>query len=456
MKKQPMASEIKVGLFALAALLIIGYATVKVSEQGFGGHRTYTVYAYMTSAEGLTPKTPVEIAGIQVGTLGKAELEDGRVAKVTLKIRKDVQITRDAAIQVRTKGFLGETYIDIQQGDPESGYLGPDDAITASNSYADISQLTSKLNGIADDVQTMTTSIKSLFDDDGQGAPIREIVMNLRDFTADLKNFSGNNAHNMNRIVYNLAELTEQMRILVLTNRDNINETMYHVQNIARKIDEGQGTLGRLINDDTTIDNLNEAVEGLNETLGGIRRFQFVMGYHLEYLGRSNNFKNYVHLGLRPRPDREFMFDFISDTNPPADRQIIDSTVTVGGTTTTVQTERTVTNRDKFLFSAQFAQWFYNFRLRGGLIESRAGLGVDYRYGPFMASVSAFDFNEFDQGHPHIKGWGTLNLTKTFYLTSGVDAPPNFETNWFVGAGFRFVDNDVKSILGLGAAAAGP
>lgn len=457
--KKLAPTEIRVGIFALIALLIIAYATVKVSERGLSPGGTYTIYALMTSAEGLTVKTPVEIAGIQVGTIGKAELEDSRRARVSLKIKKGVDITRDVVAQVRTKGFLGETYIDLIQGDPETGYLEPDDTIEATNPYADLSQLTTKLNEIADDVSQMTHSVKSLFaDEDGQEAPIRQIMYNLRDFSADLKNFSGQNRDNLNHIVVNLAALTDQMRILVSNNRANIDDTLSHVESIARKIDEGQGTLGKLINDDSTINNLNEAVENLNETLGSYKRWQLDVGYHLEYLGTNSDFKSYIHFALRPRPDRAFMVDLVLDSDPPPIRETVITDVTTGGTTTTVTTNRQSIKRDKLLISAQFAQKYRSFTFRGGIIESTAGIGIDWTKKFFTASFEAFDFNLDNARRPHLKAYGTINVTKNIFLMSGVDDPLNANkpADWFIGAGLRFVDNDVRSLVGLGAAAASP
>lgn len=455
--KKIHAAEFRVGLFALLALLIIAYATVKVSEQGLGGGGSYDLFAIMDSAEGLTSKTPVEIAGIQVGSIGKAKLQDNRLARIELRIDKDVKITRDAIAQVRTKGFLGDTYIDLQQGDPKTGYLEPGDTIVTTNPYADLSQLSDQLNGIATDVSEMTSSVKDLFTGkEGEEAPLREIVMNLRDFTKDMKDFSSTNSQNLNQIVANLAELTDQLRIIVLNNRDNINEAMYHVENIARKIDEGQGTLGQLVNDDRTIENLNAAIDNLNETVGGFRRWQFEMGYHLEYLGTNEDFKSYVHFALKPRPDRAFMVDLVLDSDPSPMRETIITDVTTGGTTTTVTTDRETIKRDEFLFSVQLAQDFRRFTFRGGVIESTAGVGIDYTYGPFKASFEAFDFNLDNDRKPHLKGYGTLNVTRNIFVMAGVDDPlnPNTSTDWFIGAGLHFIDNDIKSLIGIGAAAA--
>ena len=151
-----------------------------------------------------------------------------------------------------------------------------------------------------------------------------------------------------------------------------------------------------------------------------------------------------------------FLFEFVADSTPSPDRELIVTDVTTGGTTTTVETEREITKRDQFRFSAQIAQDFHDFTIRGGLIESRAGIGLDYQKKFFKPPVSAWDFRTDNGRRPHIKAWGTLNLTRNFFVLGGIDDPlnPDIPTDWFVGAGFQFVDNDVKSLLGLGAAAA--
>lgn len=445
MKK--LSPQLTVGLFAALALAIIIYATLKVSEEGFMGGGTYKVYAILDSAQGLTPKTPLEIAGIQVGTLGNGELIENRQARVALHIQKDVRLTRDIIAQVRTKGFLGETYIDLQQGDPATGYLEPNDTITASNPFMDLTQLGDKLNDIADAVHEVFAGEEK--------APVRKIFTNIEEFTTDLRNFTAQNRDDMNRVVRNLAELTESLATLVRENRGDFTNSIGHIENIARKIDEGSGTLGRLVNDERTIDNLNEAVESLNQSLGGFSRFQLEMGYHLEYLGATNDFKNYVELGLRTRPDSAFLLEFVSDPSPASIRETVISDVTSGGTTTTVQTDRQLIERDKFRISAQIARRFQNFTLRGGIIESSAGLGFDWEQSFFKTSFQAFDFRTDGGERPHLKAWGTINVTPNFFILGGVDDPlnPNQPTDWFVGGGFHFVDDDIKALLNLGAAA---
>jgi len=116
-----------------------------------------------------------------------------------------------------------------------------------------------------------------------------------------------------------------------------------------------------------------------------------------------------------------------------------------------------VTQRNKFLVSAELAKKFYNWRLRGGIIESRGGVGLDYMNGPLSAGTSVWDFGSNDGRTPQVKVYGNLNVTKSLYLTGGGNDLLNStqSRSWIVGAGVKVSDDDVKGLLGLGASTVG-
>ena len=426
--------EAKVGLFALAALIILAFITLRVSERGGFGKGTYPVYVDLTSAEGLTYKTPVEVAGIQVGYIDTLELVDSRTARLRFQVGKNIEIPVDSQVQVKTKGFLGETYIDITPGQSVE-MIAADGQIVTVNPFVDLSQLTSDVH-----------EILSGENEDS----LKQILHHIAIFSKNLSDFSEKNHEDWDRIVQNLTMLSSDLRQIVHQNQAMMNATLERIANVARKIDEGQGTLGKLINDDETIDNLNQTLKGINETIGGVSRFRTDFGYHIEYLGVSNDFKNYVSLALKPRPDKYFLLEFIVDPNPSPDEWTTTTDVTTGGTTTTVVSDVSKINRDKFLFSAQLAKKFHDFTFRGGVIESHGGLGIDYDFDFFEAQFSAFDFRTNNGQRPHLKALGKLNLTKNIYLVSGVDdiINPNQAPDWFVGAGFQMIDDDIRSLFG--------
>lgn len=436
-----LSLELKVGLFAAVSLLVIAYLTLRVSDRGVFPGGDYAVTVLIDSAEGLTRKTPVEVAGIQVGFIDDLDLHEGKRAKAKLRIDRRVVLGLDARAQVRTKGFLGETYVDLMPGDPSKGRIEAGGQITATNPYVDLGQ-------IASDVRGVTDSLKKMLDE--ETGPVSRILKNMDTFTEKLSEITVANQENVNQIIVQLREFSGDLSEVMSEKKESLKETMERLNRITRSVEEGRGTLGRLIQDEETAENINEAARGVSETLGGINRFQFEIGYHLEYLGETKDFKNYVGFKLKPRPDKFFLLEFVVDPSPSPVQTITDTSVTTGGATTTIHTEENVVEKDRFLISAQLAKTFYNFTLRGGLIESRGGVGLDYGLGPFGVQFSAYDFRTDNNQRPHLKVLGSVAVTRNFFLVSGLDdfISEQQDPDWFFGAGFKLIDNDIKSILG--------
>ncbi len=421
MKK--ITTEMKVGLFAVGLLVILAYMTLKVSERGTFRGGSYFVTVIIDSAEGLTEKTPVEVAGILVGYVDKLHLHEGQKAKAKLRINREVRLGTDARAQVRVKGFLGETYIDLLPGDTAMGTIPEGGTITATNPYVDLGQ-------IASDVRELTASMKNLLSEENGVIPR---ILKHMDILTD-----------------NLGHFSEDLNNVMTERKEGLKDTLKRLDLITRDVEEGRGTLGRLLKDEEIADNINEAAKGVSDTVGGVSRFQFELGYHLEYLGVTKDFKNYVGLALRPRPDKAFLLDLVADPEPSPVRKETTTNTTTGGVTTTTVTTEDVVERDNFLVSAQLAKSFYDFTLRGGIIESRGGVGLDYNLGPLGIGFSAFDFRTDNNEKPHLKLLGSFNLTDNLYLLSGIDDFISNQHNpdWFVGAGIRLIDNDLRSLMG--------
>lgn len=426
-----MKRETIVGVFVLVALAVVGYMTIKVGGgSDFTGGNTY--YVTVNSALGISNKTPVLIAGYQAGIVYKISLVDSRHAKLRLAVKKDVNLTQGTQAAVRAKGVLGETFIELIPGPDGQPLLKDDDVLPFNAVGGDINSLVSKFNDMAPSAQ--------------RG------VENFEKFTEVMKNLMVQNQQNVNRIMENFAALSGDLRSTIAGAQPGVRESVERIASITQKVDEGKGTLGKLVNDDSTVKKINEVADNINGMVGGVNKMETEFGYHVEYMGNLKDFKNYVSVGLKPRPDQGFLVDFVSNPNPPPDSTTNNSAVTVNGTTTNVSTTSLVTQRNKFRMSAQLAKKFYDWRLRGGIIENRGGVGLDYMPGAVGASVDAWDFGSGDQRHPSVKVYGNLNMTKSIYLMGGGNDLANKPTrDWFVGAGVRVVDDDIKSVFGLGS-----
>jgi len=110
--------EVAVGLFMIAGILCLGYLTVKLGRMDVLGKKGYEVYAVFSNIGRLKTGSSVVIAGVEVGRVEHISLDDYR-ANVSLNIPSDIKIQEDAIASVKTKGLIGEKYIEITPGGSE-------------------------------------------------------------------------------------------------------------------------------------------------------------------------------------------------------------------------------------------------------------------------------------------------------------------------------------------------
>jgi phospholipid/cholesterol/gamma-HCH transport system substrate-binding protein len=110
--------ELAVGLFIIAGIICLGYLSIKLGKMEVLGERGYEVYAVFSNVGGLKVGGSIEIAGVNVGRVKSIVLDDYQ-AHVVLNLPKGLKIQEDAIASVRTKGLIGEKYIQITPGGSE-------------------------------------------------------------------------------------------------------------------------------------------------------------------------------------------------------------------------------------------------------------------------------------------------------------------------------------------------
>jgi len=101
-----ISAEAKVGLFVLAALIILGYMSFRVGEYGFGLKKGYPVNVVFDNATGLEKDASVQIAGVEVGRVDNISLKDGK-ALVTLRMLPSVKTGRGCKGQDKVVWHIG-------------------------------------------------------------------------------------------------------------------------------------------------------------------------------------------------------------------------------------------------------------------------------------------------------------------------------------------------------------
>ncbi len=291
-------------------------------------------------------------------------------------------------------------------------------------------------------------------------AQVERAIANLERITATFDKESPKLTKNANKVMEDvqgiLKENRENLQKSVAKVREaseKLDKTLASVSNISQKVERGEGTLGKLFKDETAYNSLTDGLKGLKSFFEKGKDLQIFVGVRSEYLFDESEAKTYLSLRLQPRDDKFYLVEIVDDPRGHTKTTTTKKTTTPPGTSETIKEEE---NQETLKFSVQIAKKFYDFTIRGGLIESTGGIGVDYE--PWGEDRVKFRLEAFDLGadDPHLKFTTNFYVYERVFVNIGMDDIINNDyRSFFVGAGLLFSDQDLKSLLGGMALGAG-
>lgn len=135
--------EIAVGIFVLIGIIALGYLSFRLGKIDMFRTGYYTVYAEFDKVGGIKKGSVVEIAGVPVGSVEKVSINDKYHAVVEMKIMNSIKLPDDSIASIRTKGLIGEKYVQIIPGGSEQ-YIARNGKIRETESSIDIEEVLSK------------------------------------------------------------------------------------------------------------------------------------------------------------------------------------------------------------------------------------------------------------------------------------------------------------------------
>jgi phospholipid/cholesterol/gamma-HCH transport system substrate-binding protein len=133
--------ELAVGGFVLLGLICLAYLAIHLGKMEVWGGG-YRVVANFDNVSGLGQGAPVEVAGVQVGRVEAIRLTPGDRAVVTLRLQPGLQLHDDAIASIRTKGIIGDKFIQLSPGNSEK-LIPAGGTIHDTESTIDLEQLIS-------------------------------------------------------------------------------------------------------------------------------------------------------------------------------------------------------------------------------------------------------------------------------------------------------------------------
>lgn len=477
-----MNAEARVGLFVFIGISFLFIMALWLGGLRLGTEGGYDIFVSFPSAAGIDEDAFVAIAGVQVGRVAEIRLVDNK-ARLTLTIRRGVRVGSDFTAVMKTSGLLGEKYVELVPGAPDARVLNDGEELVRVGVYTDIDRLISVLEDVAVDVKAVTGALKSVLTEEG-GERLGNILANIEELTDGINRIIKTNDEKLSSVMTSmdeffegltkaspgilkgLSEVSDSLNEIIAENRgglkegvdsfkeaskkleaamEKIGDTIASIESVAGKIDRGEGTIGKLVNDPETADNINKTLMGVNKYMEKAEALKLFVSYRGEYLFDARDTKSYLTLKAQPREDKFYIFEIVDD--PRGYRATDNIETTVGGVTTT---KKVVTTSDEFLFSAQIAKKIMGVYIRGGFIESTGGFGADYFLYDDRLKLS-FDVYDFDmERNPHMRGGLSYHFGKYFLFTAGYDdfiSRIGLESA-YMGLGIQFEDKDLKYLLG--------
>ncbi|MCO4792121.1 MAG: MCE family protein [Bacteriovoracaceae bacterium] len=456
-------TEFKVGLMALATMAAIVFMSFKITsnQSGFGDYVEYKTI--VKDASGIFPKTPIKVAGINAGRIKKIELI-GNNALITFEVLEKVKISTDSKLRIKTVGFLGDKFLEIQIGKSDKR-LESGGSIVALEG-AGLETIMKDASEVVKDVKEMISSLKNTLAPVDSTPPIKKILNNVEKLTADAKDFIGkmktvvvDNDKRINDMIVNFEKVSknlakhtdDQNKESAISDLKNIlsnaKKASDDLRQIIADIKAGKGTVGQFLADDGIADEVKETLSGVQKLVNKVDSIRTELavftGANTEYGAESS-----AHLKIFPSPERFYLLGLTTSEFGPESENITTTSVNGGAETITINKEK---KKDQWRFDVQLGRKIHNWSFRGGLIESSGGLGLDYHLESWTQrfSFDIFDYSDAREYGVNFRISTQIQMWNVLYGKLAGEDLLEDNRSATISAGLRFNDEDLKGLIGF-------
>jgi len=256
-----MSNEQKVGLFFVVGIVLVVLAIELTVGTGLFT-KSYHVYVEYPTVEGLQSGDAVQVAGVKLGRVDAVTLKPDGV-RVTLRIDQRAVLHRDSLARLDYQALSGTRFIAISLGTPNAAVV-KDGEFIEGQIPPGLTQMIDEMQGVAHSVQGLADSLNENQERvlknvnamvEENRASVQHALENLDSITAKLDHGEGT-----------MAKLLNDATLY-----DRTTAAMADLQKVADRIASGQGDLGRLVNGDGTLyDEVRETVASLNTTAANL------------------------------------------------------------------------------------------------------------------------------------------------------------------------------------------
>lgn len=443
-------AETIVGAFILLATALFFYMSFQIGSFRLDLARYAHYSVGIKDVAGLAPKADIKIAGVKVGWVDAIRLlpRDNTV-ELSLKILKEYVLYKNAQAIVRQEGMVGVKFLEIIPGNLEATRIEPGGALVyQKRQFVGMDETFYTIQKVAAQIEEFNTALKNAAHEArGLFADLKKTVEPLNALLSQLSSATGTITTSLEQSIGSIKQAADGVNRIIGV----ADVPVKHIGEFAQKLNTGQGSLGKLLSDESMYDDIKSTAQYAKNCIQRVGGLAFAVDSHFEILPRSR--------GERERTNIKWYFDarFYPCRELFAQLGLVYSHQGFARRVSALCNDKYLSciegKRDAFRLNLQLGTWFHKgLGLRAGIFEGTAGLAADvclpFERVRWLTTFEAFDFkghNRFDRDcRPHLKWINRVFFNPYLYLNFGADDfISRCNKSGFIGVGAFFSTSDL-------------
>lgn len=286
-----VSREIKTAVLVIISIILFiwGYSFLKGKNLFDNSNKLFVVYE---NVAGLAPSAPVTLNGLTIGKVNSISINPDGKLLVELHITTDFPISKSSIAEIYDSGLVGGRQIAIKPNLLDKNYTVSGDYLQASSKLGltdalaqQLEPLQAKIQELLENADVLFTNVNDILDTQTRqnlkssiaslNATLSEFSVaskNINELLADNKSHLNNTLKNVDKVSGNFATISDSLAKANLGQTvKNLEKTLAKVDKIMAELEQGKGTMGKLIKDETMYTNFSKTSKELELLLQDVR-----------------------------------------------------------------------------------------------------------------------------------------------------------------------------------------
>jgi phospholipid/cholesterol/gamma-HCH transport system substrate-binding protein len=254
--------EVLVGILITIGVIVGVLGTIWLVRGGFS--TGYPLYARFKWGAGVKQGQPVRLAGVQIGVVSGVDLDPRGTILVKMTVEDEYRVPRNSKAAVVPVGIFGDQEIALLPDEPSMVFFSEGDSVPAAPPKPGLPELTARADTISARLDDVAKTVQLELVQGGGIADLRKALASTSQLTRQLSVIAAEQSRQLSMTLTRFrstaaaldsVQIDSTVRNLQQTTRnlaeftDSLGATTHQLNLVLSKIDKGDGTLGKLLND---------------------------------------------------------------------------------------------------------------------------------------------------------------------------------------------------------------